>query len=126
MAYPPLAAMRTQIDAQITAWGVLCDVLRFAQTADNTGRKTGAWASLSVSEKMWIQPFTGRFAGGSNIAPAGLNAETTHLCFQTHDGTALVAKDRVDPPGSDFVYDVIESQAHETHRETMLRQVRWV
>lgn len=129
MPYPPLAAMRSQIDAQIAAWGVVCDVKRFAETADNTGRKTGAWASLvsgGVNETMWIQPFSGRFGGSSDIATQGLNAETTHVAFQTHGGTALVPKDRVIPAGETFVYDVIDSQTHETHKEIMLKQVRRV
>lgn len=124
-----LPAMRAQIEAQITGNGVVCDVTRIVGTADNTGRKTGAWASLvsgGVAETMWIQPFTGRFGGASNIALQGLNAETTHVIFQKHNGTQLIPKDRIVPAGGGFVYDVIDSQTHETHRESMVKQVRRV
>lgn len=119
--------MRAQIETQIVGNGVVSDVKRFTGTVDNTGRKNGDWVSLvsgGVDEVIWIQPMTGRFVGMSNVAPQGLSAETTHIAFQKHSGTVLIAKDRIVPSGSEFVYDVIASSTHETHRETMLKQVR--
>lgn len=127
MAYPPRAEMRAQIDTQINAWGVVCDIQRFSPSTDGAGRKTGAWASLvsgGVDETIWIQPYTSTRGETSDIAPQGLNAETTHIGFQKHSGTALVPKDRIVPSGAAFVYDVVEAQVHETHVEILLKQVR--
>ncbi len=130
MAYPPRTEMRAQINTQIAAWGVVCDIQRFSPSTDATGRKTGAWASLvsgGVHETMWIQPYVAAARGGnSDIAPQGLNAETTHIAFQTHTGTAMIPKDRIVVSGETYVYDVLESQIHETHKEVMLKQVRRV
>jgi hypothetical protein len=124
-----LTGMRAQAAAQIQGNGVNCDVKRATLTTDGTGRKLEVYNSLvsgGVNERMWIQPFTGKFGGNSAIQVQGRYAETSHLAFQAWGGVALIAKDRIMPSGGTFVYDVIESQLFETHRETMLKQVRRV
>jgi hypothetical protein len=120
---PPLAAMRAQFQSVLNDWGVSCDVLRLVATKNAAGKLSGAYASLvsgGVDETIWIQPV----GGESNISNAGLNSETTHLAYYRFSGTALVAKDRILPSGSEFAFDVIRAYTRETHREAELKQVR--
>lgn len=118
--------MRAQAKSVIEDWGVSCDVTRFTPTTDTSGRKTGTFVNITPSGGtdpiIWIQPI----AGNSDVRDQGLNAETTHLAFQKWSGSSLEPKDRIDPPGTNYVYDVIAAHVLESHRMAELKQVRRV
>lgn len=118
-----LSGMRAQAKAEIEAAAATCTLKRFNPTTDSSGRKTGSYDNVSTTVPIWIQPT----AGNSQVRQQGLNAETTHLAFQAHDGTALLAGDRItNNADSTYAYDVIHAHVLETHRMAELKLVKRV
>lgn len=123
-----LPAMRAQITAQIQGNGASCDIQRFNQTTDESGRKVGAYESImgSATETIWIQPYSIARGGSANMQPQGVSAETTHIGYQVWGGVGLIPKDRIAVTGEAFVYDVVDQQIFDTHHELLLKKVRRV
>jgi len=119
MAYPPRTEIRAEAAAEIDAWAIPCNVLRYVASTDASGRKTGSYVSQTTTEKLWIQPA----GGGADTREFGISAETTHLAFQNYSGFVLEAKDRIVPSGQTYAYDVIRALVYESHRLSELRQV---
>lgn len=116
----PLAAIRAQFNSLLSGqgWGSLCAVTRLSGVADSAGHISGSFASISASERIWIQPLAGR----SSIGNKNLDSETTHLAFQKWSGAALKPKDRILPAGETYAYDVIRAHVLESHRMAELKQ----
>lgn len=111
--------MRAQVQAQVEGQGSPCQIRRLVQTTDASGHKVSSYQDFGTLEIMWLQPIS----GSADIQDQGLNAETTHFCYQAWQGQPLVPKDQVLPTGEVYAYDVIKSLLFETHRRSELKQV---
>lgn len=116
---PPFAQMQAQFNSLLDAgWAPKCLLTRVSGAVNAAGHLSGSTVILASGERMWIQPLAGR----SSVGTMGFNSETTHVGFQKLTGAVLRSKDRVLPSGATYVYDVIASEATETHRMSQLKQ----
>ncbi len=118
------AAIRQDVSGLIDDEGLDCAVLRRAVGRDSAGRDNGAFATVST-DRFWIQPFeSSRAIFGQRRLPAGVLSDVTHIATKRYGTTPVKKEDRVQSPGSPFVYDVIEQENWDTHTNVYLQLVK--
>lgn len=119
----PRAAMRLDMSALVTDWGVSCSIRRRGQTRNTAGQISAAFASVAT-ELLWIQPVDSRVYRMGAVEDPGLKDGMYFEYFQHYAGSALQAGDQVVAVGQTYVYDVLAVQLLDNHRHGFLHQVK--